>query len=529
MRKQPKQQKQQTKLNHALTCRRLLTELLFMLFVLSSNAQYRVIHMEKPVNTPGSETGALRLGDTVMVFSSMPPTVSSNRQFDVGNNVMQVYQARIAKSGKIARPKLDRWGLNSRRDHTGNIAFDPWTKDIYFTRGDIETLRCEIYFAKHKKRRGWEKPVKLKGPVNMKGYTSTHPAVGRLKDSTVILYFVSDRPEGLGGHDIWYTLIKNGKSTECVNLGPMVNSVADEFTPFYDQRNGVLYFSSDREGGKGGHDIYCAVGQRNTWQKAEAVCGCLNSEQNDLYYNITDYDSTSGRPVGGYLSSNRSDSYFLTDTSCCNDLYQWVVDSGQWVTEKPVAMDTMESIDTIQQRVRRFMFPLFLYFHNDDPDPQSREVVTETSYSDCQKRYAALRGEYIAKQQNTDDSVLTAHFFDTCVIGNYNRIEELLDYVESLLDAGNKITITIAGYASPVYKTDYNLNLSRRRIVSFINMVRAWRGGVFEDALDDGRLFIAQKPHGAVEPTTESQSKDPVYGLPAALARRIEILGCEIR
>ncbi len=494
----------------------------------SASAQYRVVHMEKPVNTPGSETGALRVGDTVLVFSSMPPTIRTNSQFDFGGSVMQVYQSRIAKNGKIARPKLDRWGLNSKRDHTGNLALDPWTKDIYFTRGDVETLNCEIYFAKKKKKRGWEKPVKLKGPVNLKGTTSTHPAVGRLKDSTVILYFVSDREGGLGGNDIWYSLIKNGKSTECVNLGPMVNSPADELTPFYDQRNGVLYFSSDREGGKGGHDIYCAVGQRNTWQKAEAVCGCLNSKQNDLYYNITDYDSVTGRPLGGFLSSNRIDSYFLTDSTCCNDIYRWGMDSA-FVEEVVVKMDTVESIDTIQQRVRRFMFPLFLYFHNDDPDPQSREVVTITTYPDCQRRYASLRNEYIAKQQNSDDSAMMALFFDTCVVGNYNRVEELLDYVESLLDAGNRITITIAGFASPVYKTDYNLNLSRRRIGSFINMIRAWRDGVFEDALDDGRLFISQKPHGAVEPTTESQSQDPVYGLPAALARRIEILGCEIR
>lgn len=493
------------------------------------HAQYRVVHLEKPFNTAGSETGALRIGDSVFVFSSLPPTVNTNSQFDMGGSLMRVYQARIAKNGKVARPKLDRWGLNAKRDHTGNLALDPVSHDLYFTRGDVETLDCEIYFARKKRRRGWEEPVELKGPVNMRGYTSTHPTVARLADSSVILYFVSNRPGGLGGMDIWYTLIKNGHSSEPVNLGPMINSAADEYTPFYDQRNGVLYFSSDRPGGKGGHDIYCAEGQRNTWKKAEAVCGCLNSEQNDLYFTISDYDSLTGRPTAGYLASNRSDSYFLTDSSCCNDIYQWVVDSGQWVTEEPVAMDTVESIDTIAQRVRRFMFPLFLYFHNDEPDPQSRQASTNAIYSDCQHRYATLRNEYIAKQRNAADSAMMTLFFDTCVLGNYNRVEELFDYVESLLDAGQRITITVAGYASPIYRSDYNKNLSQRRIASFINMVRAWRGGTFEEALGSGRLTINQQPHGAVEPTTESLSTDPIYGLPAALARRIEILGCDIR
>ena len=56
----------------------------------SAWGQYREVHLEKPFNTPGSETGALRVGDTVMVFSSMPPKVNTNSHFDMGGGVMQV-------------------------------------------------------------------------------------------------------------------------------------------------------------------------------------------------------------------------------------------------------------------------------------------------------------------------------------------------------------------------------------------------------------------------------------------------------
>lgn len=500
-------------------------------FFTSAQAQYRVTHIEKPYNTTGSETGALVVGDTILVYSSMQPIDGSRRLFNFSSPQMQLYQARISRNGKIAKPKPSRWGFNSDRDHTGNLALDPVSHDAYFTRCRIDDpeLNCEIYYAR-KLKRGWEKPRRLEGEVNQKGCTATHPAVGRLDNGSVILYFASNRKGGCGGMDLWYSIVSDGKSGECVNLGPRVNSAADEITPFYDQPNGVLYFSSDRDGGQGGHDIYCAVGSRNTWKEVEPVCGCLNSEQNDIYFNISDYDNLSGRPIGGYLSSNRSDSYFLTDSTCCNDLYRWVVDSGQWVAQEPPAMDTMEeNIDTIQQRVQNFMFPLFLYFHNDEPDPQSHEVVTETTYPDCQRHYASLRGEYISRQQNAVDSAMMALFFDTCVVGNFNRTEELLEYVESLLDAGHTITITIAGFASPLARSDYNFNLSRRRIGSFINMIRTWRGGVFEDALAEERLLIVQKPHGDVEPTTESTSQDPVYGLPAALARRIEIISCIVK
>ena len=499
------------------------------------HAQYTVTHLEKPYNTTGSETGAIRVGDTIMAFSAMPPEKSGGKMFNFSSAQMQVWQVRISRDGKLARPKPSRWGLNTKRDHTGNLALDPLTNDLYFTRcrmGDPD-LRCEIWWAK-KQKRGWSKPQRLRGAANTSDYTATHPAVGRLADSTVILYFVSDRPGGVGGMDIWYTLVKNGVAGECVNLGPQVNSPADEITPYYDQPNGVLYFSSNRIGGKGGYDIYCAVGQRNTWQRAEAVCSCLNSEQNDIYFTISRRDSATGIPLAGYLSSNRADSYFLNDSMCCNDIYEWVVDSGQWTALEPPVPDTLltthDSLPTTHYQLpTKFLFPLFLYFHNDEPDPMSRKSTTEVSYTDCQRRYAQLRDEYLSHQGNADDSAMMQQFFDTCVVGNYQRVEAMFDYVEEQLDEGHSVMLTIAGYASPVFHSDYNQLLSERRIASFVNMLRSWRGGMFADAMDDGRLTLVQRPHGAVEPTTESQSADPVYGLPAAMARRIEILSCEVR
>ena len=506
-----------------------------LLFFTSAKAQYRVTHIGKPYNTTGSETGALVVGDTILVYSTMQPIEEGRRLFNFSVPQMQLYQARISRNGKIARPKPSRWGFNSDRDHTGNLALDPISHDAYFTRCRINDpeLNCEIYYAR-KQKRGWEKPRRIEGAVNQKGSTSTHPAVGRLDDGTVILYFASNRKGGNGGMDLWYTIVDDGKSGECVNLGPRINSAADEITPFYDQPNGVLYFSSDRDGGQGGYDIYCAVGQRNTWKEAEPVCGCLNSKQNDIYFTITQHEPSTGMPTQGYLSSNRADSYYLNDSMCCNDIYQWSIDSTElnvWNSEIIDTLDTQPQ-NTKQQTPNsepKFIFPLFLYFHNDEPDPQSRDSLTTTSYPECQQHYATLRNEYIAKQRSAADSALMYEFFDSCVEGNYQRVEALFDHIEAMLDEGHRVVITVAGYASPLYLDNYNQNLSHRRIESFINMIREWRNGLFGQALDDGVLSIVQKPHGAVAPTTESQSKDPVYGLPAALARRIEILSCKTK
>ena len=490
-----------------------------------ARAQYKVTHLEHPYNTPGSETGALRLGDTVMVYASMPPNVSKGGAFDYTDAVMQLKQARVAKNGKVARPKPCRWGFNNKRDHTGNLAIDPQTRDAYFTRGDLETLRCDIWWARGLKRRGWEKPQRLRGPVNDKQYTATHPAVGRIDDTTAILYFVSDRPGGMGGMDLWYALVHDGVASEPVNLGPRVNSAADEITPFYDPHNGVLYFSSDREGGQGGYDIYSAVGSRNTWQQVEPVCHCLNSPQNDLYFTISDYDAATGIPTAGYLSSNRKDSYFLTDSMCCNDLYRWTLDTAALLAMLPQP-DTPAVAPP--PTPRKPQLPLFLYFHNDDPDPQSRDTATEADYSDCQLRFALLRSTYLAHQPTATDSARMAAFFDSCVVGNFDRVNELLDYVGRMLAEGHRVTLTVAGYASPVFHNDYNHVLSQRRIGSFINMLRAWRHGTLATALAEGRLRVERQAMGADDASDVKATDDPVYSFSATRARRIEIRSCNI-
>jgi hypothetical protein len=75
-----------------------------------------------------------------------------------------------------------------------------------------------------------------------------------------IMVFASDRPGGLGGYDLYYSLFKNGKWNSPVNFGPNINSASDEYRPFLgnhsDFTNNYMVFSSNRPGGKGGFDLY---------------------------------------------------------------------------------------------------------------------------------------------------------------------------------------------------------------------------------------------------------------------------------
>ncbi len=75
-----------------------------------------------------------------------------------------------------------------------------------------------------------------------------------------VMVFASDKPGGLGGFDLYYSLFKKGKWGAPVNLGPGINTSSDEYRPVIgyhpDFSNYFLMFSSSRPGGKGGFDLY---------------------------------------------------------------------------------------------------------------------------------------------------------------------------------------------------------------------------------------------------------------------------------
>jgi hypothetical protein len=75
-----------------------------------------------------------------------------------------------------------------------------------------------------------------------------------------LLVFASNRKNGFGGFDLWYSLYENEKWSEPVNFGPNVNTEYDEYRPaieyFQDSKNDLMIFSSNRPGGKGEFDLY---------------------------------------------------------------------------------------------------------------------------------------------------------------------------------------------------------------------------------------------------------------------------------
>ena len=497
--------------------------------------KYQVFHEGKGVNTENSESGAIKVGDSIVLFSRLDEifTAPSENSLFETFVLQQIYQSRIGKNGRYAQSKLNTWGLNSKKSHSGNVAYDEVNQCVYLTYGDpnsFSEILSQIYVSYYRNGK-WTTPKKLGRNINLPNYTSTQPAVAH-KDGTTLLFYASNRPGGSGGMDIWYSVVDGDKFSPSVNLGAPVNTMGDEITPFYCDATGELYFSSDYHYGYGGFDIFCSEGFRDQWTKPENLGGKMNSPANDLYFTVNTNDTLSG-----FLTTNRKGSYFIADNTCCNDIYSWQRTPDTIPVEKP-KRDSI--VVKVEQQNARSLLPVTLYFHNDEPDPRSQNVTTTKTYSDVYTNYRTMKTEYkkshsSIKNNFEKDSILQALdiFFDSTLPYSYADLDSLMRIIRKDLQNGRHIRLLVKGYASPLATEKYNFILSKRRISSFLNELLAYDNGIIAKYIQNpnlgGSLQIEELALGSskagknVSSDAKNQSKS-VYSPEAIAERRIEIV-----
>ena len=96
----------------------------------------------------------------------------------------------------------------------------------------------------------WTTPKALE--FNSSEYDEAHPSISYNGDR---LYFSSNREGGFGGMDLYYSDFVNGKWTEPVNLGEKINTPGNDVFPNI-HKDGTLYFASNGRLGFGGLDMY---------------------------------------------------------------------------------------------------------------------------------------------------------------------------------------------------------------------------------------------------------------------------------
>ena len=206
------------------------------------------------LNTEDSEFGAHLIeknNTNYLLYSqkqSSEYTKGLGKKFLSNSPIYNLYQAKWdSKTLQAQSPEAFPLGLNSVFQD-GPSSWDVENRVLYLTRSaqsslKQKTVQLDLYkWTFNASQKQIAQPL----PINIEVYATIHPAVSPQNQR---LYFASDRPGGFGGMDLYYVdLLENESYGSPVNLGPDINTEADEVFPFVFQAD-YLFFSQKSAGG----------------------------------------------------------------------------------------------------------------------------------------------------------------------------------------------------------------------------------------------------------------------------------------
>jgi outer membrane protein OmpA-like peptidoglycan-associated protein/tetratricopeptide (TPR) repeat protein len=292
-------------------------------------AKVKIFSAGTGVNKSYTEASPYGVGETELYYSSLKAGTVDGKDTLIfiegkkSKNVNQIMHSTLTGTTWSAGTAVANKDINEEGLTAGNGTFNKDGSRFYFTKCtemDDDRSLCNLFVA-DAKGGSFSNVTRLPEPINEKEkYTSTQPTVKTSSDGMEIVYFVTDRPGGAGGLDIWYFIrAQNGefKGPKVVKGGP--NTPGDDVTPYYDDSTKTLYFSSNGHPGLGGFDVFKTTENEDlSWGEVTHVGYPVSTGADDLYYTKSNDQSN------GFLVSNREGSVPLNGIkTASDDIFYW--------------------------------------------------------------------------------------------------------------------------------------------------------------------------------------------------------------
>lgn len=475
------------------------------------------------INSANAEFGHT-IRDNQLIFSSLrADSINTGEEAFSKNYKTRLYKA-INSNGTFKKNEaID--SLIFEKLNSGNGCFSLDGKRFFFSLCEDEgyNYKCKILVAQYKDSI-WSKIDTLGTDLNEKNKNTTMPSIAKLEGKEV-LFFASDRTGTKGGLDIWKSEL-NGLKVQNIQNITALNSIDNELTPWFDSTANRLYFSSSWHYGFGGQDVFFS---EFPFKKIENALIPINSPANDQYF--FKHNDTM------YVSSNRLGSIYSKNPTCCSDIFAKYPEIKK---SKKISKQTIDSIITSSSITIKKKLPVRLYFQNDHPNPDSWATSTQLNYMSTYKTYKDNYSSYKSEVVKGLSQQIASKKRQELELFFKNDVDkgasDLLEFAELLLNelaAGSHVIVTIKGFASPLAKTEYNVNLTKRRIATLVNFFNEYKLGAFKNYLNGsanngGKLTFEFVPFGefsANQKTSDNfyNQKESVYSKEAGIERKLHI------
>jgi peptidoglycan-associated lipoprotein len=268
--------------------------------------------IQQPINSSYSDYAPViwENDSSLIITSARPGTKGSEVDSRMGGMYSDLFRYAKQADGNWQLVKLDDdFKLVNTLRNDGAGVFTADKMKFYYT-SCFEGGNCAIYYTELKNGK-WQKPVRLNENVNYPGTDTKQPALNTRGDT---LFFVSDRPDGYGLNDIWYSVaIGPDDWSPAINMGDKINTPFMDMAPSYFHKEKVLFFSSNGHEGFGGLDLFMASDKN--FETVRNLGLPFNSNRDDFYITL-------GEELG-YMSSNR-------DNGAGNDdIYSFKIESNE--------------------------------------------------------------------------------------------------------------------------------------------------------------------------------------------------------
>ena len=395
--------------------------------------------------------------------------------------VVTTYKGEAWDTPESISPKIN----TPNNEGTPSLSADGRTLVFTACQGRSGFGGCDLYIS-HKTGIDWSAPQNLGPAINTRSWES-QPA---LSADGRRLYFVSDRPGGVGRRDIWCSeLDDSGQWKTPYNLRS-INSTLDEASPFIHANGRSLFFASDGHTGMGGYDLFVADSTANGWSNPQNLGYPINTadDQAALFVTANGLRAYYSHEESGADSQQRSRLYVFDVPESLRQkvrpvsYLKGVIADAR--TKKPLPA-TIELMDlSTNQLISRV--------HSDPQTGQYTAVlptggeyalyVVGTGYL-----FKSLSFDFTQKQEGEGLSLsvplepispstggkaketLNNLFFESGRFDLADKSRTELDRLAKFMQENGPVSIEIAGYTDDRGEAASNLELSKKRAQAVVN------------------------------------------------------------